>query len=165
MEKRTLSVAAITLFAGSAMAADLRIPVKSPPVAPASVSTWSGCYIGVAGGGAWGDAVARGNGTNNGVVNGSPVGALKSSTDMDGGMVGGTIGCSYQTGSFVLGIEADDSWMEEKGTSHLLAPFNTAFPEDVHERWLATLRGRLAYAVGPALLYATGGGAWGGVKF
>ena len=161
MKKHFLSVAAIALFAGSAMAADM--PVKAPRSAPAPVTTWTGCYVGVAAGGAWGDAVSHSNGTANGVATGT-LGALKSSSDMAGAVVGGTIGCNYQTGAFVLGIEGDNSLMGKEGKSNLLAPFNPAFREEVREQWLATLRGRLGYAIGPALLYATGGGAWGGVR-
>lgn len=34
----------------------------------------------------------------------------------------------------------------------------------VETNWLATLRGRIAYSTGPALLYLTAGGAWADVR-
>jgi outer membrane immunogenic protein len=105
------------------------------------------------------------NGTFNGGIPTGTAGALKTDTDLDGGLIGGTIGCNYDFGGFVLGIEADDSWSGKKGNSRLVAPaFNTNFQENVSERWLATVRGRVGYAFGPALIYATGGGAWAGVR-
>src|SRR4051812_8688990 len=158
------SALALTVTSG-ALAADMRVPrgpAYTPP--PPYAASWSGCYLGVSGGGAWGRAHAVSNGTNNGVSNGT-AGLLKTDTDLSGGLVGGTIGCNYDFGGFVLGIEADDSWSGKKGDSRLVAPaFNTNFQENVDERWLATLRGRLGYAFGPALIYATGGGAWAGVR-
>src|SRR5215813_7676865 len=56
------STAALALVLASAMlapafAADLSIaPIYN---APPAVATWAGSYVGVAGGGAWGSAVAR----------------------------------------------------------------------------------------------------------
>lgn len=168
MRRIALALLATSLLGGIAAAADLRAPVRGPvysPPPPVSYATWTGCYLGISGGGAWGKATSYGNGTNNGFPNGTPVGALKNETDLSGGLVGGTIGCNYQVGGFVFGIEADDSWTNKKGASNLLAPaFNPNFREEIDEKWLATLRGRLGYAFGPALLYATGGGAWAGVS-
>src|SRR5215210_1057132 len=166
MRRIALALLSTTLLSGIAAAADMRGPARGPaysPPPPVSYATWTGCYLGVSGGGAWGRASSISNGTNNGVSNGT-VGLLKNETDLSGGLVGGTVGCNYQVGGFVFGIEADDSWMRKKGASNLLTPFNTNFREEAEERWLATLRGRLGYAFGPALLYATGGGAWAGFR-
>jgi outer membrane immunogenic protein len=57
--------------------------------------------------------------------------------------VGGYAGANYQIGSWVLGIEVDSSRdeMEAAGSAY-------------------SARGRMGYALGPALLYATGGLAW-----
>lgn len=75
-------------------------------------------------------------------------------------MAGGTIGCNYQTGAFVLGIEADDSWTNNQGSSFAIAPFNRTALIQTEENWIATFRGRLRYAFAPRwLAYVTGGAA------
>ena len=106
------------------------------------------------------------NGTNNGVANGT-AGALKNETDLNGGNAGGTLGCNYQSGNWVVGIEGDDSWSNRTGSSNLLAPFSTTFAENINSSWFATVRGRVGYTVGPVgsvLLYGTAGGAFADMR-
>src|SRR5437899_3337111 len=52
MKKLVAHVTALTLLAaGSAVAADMRMPVKAPPpVAPLAAYNWTGCYVGAGGG-------------------------------------------------------------------------------------------------------------------
>jgi outer membrane immunogenic protein len=158
-----LAIAAGAILSiGSASAADLpaKVYTKAPPVVP--MYNWTGCYIGAVGGGEWGRSRSVSNGTNNGTA-----GVLKSATDLDGGNVGGTLGCNYQSGNWVVGIEGDDSWSNRTGSSNTLAPFNTTFTESINSTWLATVRGRVGYAVGPTgsvLLYGTAGGAFADLR-
>ena len=82
-----------------------------------------------------------------------------------GGDVRLQVGANYQTGMWVWGIESDFSAMLAKDT--------TSFPsidarKDVDRLtsrydWLGTLRARGGIANGPALFFATGGIAAGGV--
>jgi len=69
------------------------------------------------------------------------------------GFVGGAhVGYNYQMGLWVIGIETDlayDSFMMSSVTA-------AASPS-----WVGTLRPRLDYALGPALIYGTGGLAYG----
>ena len=55
----SLALALASAMLAPAVAADLSIaPIyKAPPAPP--VATWSGSYLGVSGGGAWGNAVVR----------------------------------------------------------------------------------------------------------
>src|SRR5262245_58299456 len=78
-----------------ASAADL--PVKAPRVAPAPVVTWTGCYIGGNGGYGW----ARKEYVDPLDVPPANLG----SHDAKGGVGGGQVGCDYQTGAWVFGVQ------------------------------------------------------------
>ncbi|SFU99941.1 outer membrane protein [Bradyrhizobium arachidis] len=154
------------LFAatGAACAADMA--VKAPPMPPpVAVYSWTGCYVGVEGGWSWGRDRAISNGTNNGLDNGT-AGALKTSGDVNGGLLGGTIGCNYQRDRWVFGIEGDGSWSGKTGSSNLVSPpFVPTFREDVSQSWIATIRGRVGFTVTPTvLLYGTAGGAFADLR-
>jgi outer membrane immunogenic protein len=79
--------------------------------------------------------------------------------ELSGGLVGGTVGCNYQVNSWVVGLEDDFSWTNKKGTSPLIAPFNTSETAQTSESWLSTTRGRLGFAWNRWLVYGTGGAA------
>jgi outer membrane immunogenic protein len=143
---------------GSAFAADMRMPVKARPVPPPPAFSWSGCYIGVEGGGAWGRSsqVAR-----SGADAGLPI---TGDFDLSGGLLGGSIGCNYQVNSFVFGIEDDLSWTNKTGSHSDIPPFNVAALSTTREKWLDTLRGRAGFAVDRFFFYGTGGAAWAGTE-
>jgi outer membrane immunogenic protein len=150
------AVAAIG-FASVASAADM--PVKAPAQAPVRHWEWTGCYIGIAGGGVWGR-------THN--VDTSPGFVGLTVTDpfnLSGAIVGGTIGCNYQIQQWVLGVEDDFSWTNKRGIANEIPPFTTTATIEVKERWIDTLRGRVGYKIGAQdqyLLYLTGGAAFAG---
>jgi outer membrane immunogenic protein len=150
---------------GAASAADMPVKYKAPPPVVAAAYSWTGCYVGIEGGGSWGRAGSTSNGTNNGVATGT-LGVAKNSTDISGGMVGGTVGCNYQVNQWVFGLEGDGSWSGEKGSSFLLGPtFNTAFQESVSQSWIGTIRGRVGFVVNNTiLLYGTAGGAFADLR-
>jgi outer membrane immunogenic protein len=79
---------------------------------------------------------------------------------------GGIIGYNWQFGSWVLGVDAD--FQGSTGSGYLtcvnLCGAVAATTIDQRLSWFSTVRGRLGYAVGPALFYATAGGAFGEVK-
>lgn len=141
------------LMSGPALAADLRMPVKAPPVAVAPAFNWTGCYLGVAGGGTWG----RSRHVNSG-------GNITNDYDIDGFLVGPTVGCNFQQGPFVFGVEGDWSWTNKRGEAFDIPPFNTAFLSQTRENWLATIRGRLGYSWDRFMIYATGGGAFADIE-
>jgi len=150
--KRILIAGALALAAGGqALAADLPQPGPPPPRAPATyvpapvpVFTWTGIYVGINGGYAFGDAAFTPGGSLSGV---------------DGFMVGGTLGGNYQWGQFVLGIEGDGDWTSLDGKT-----IPTCSTCEVKSTWLATVRGRAGYAFDRILFYGTGGGAFGNVQ-
>ena len=110
MKKLLLVSTALTvLFAGSALAADLRrpAPAYTPPPPPPPVFSWTGFYIGGNLGGAW----ARGN------VSDSLFG-LSASSDRSGFIGGGQLGVNYQFSNIVLGAEWDFDWTSLDATGN-----------------------------------------------
>jgi outer membrane immunogenic protein len=133
--------------AGSATAADLgrqyqQPYVKAPIYNPAF--TWTGFYLGVNGGGGWGQSSWDRTGN----------------FSLSGGVIGGTAGFNWQTGQVVLGIEGDIDWSGVTGTTATLCPAGCVTRND----WLGTARGRVGYAFDRFLPYVTGGLAVGDIK-
>jgi outer membrane immunogenic protein len=160
-----LALVGFSLSFGPAAAADMGAPVyrKAPP--PVAVYNWTGCYIGVEGGGQWGNGRSLSLGLNNGVPTRIPAGTLHNDTDLRGGLIGGTVGCNYEVDRWVFGIEGDGSWSDASGTAPTPPPFNPNFNEDLNVHWLATVRGRIGYAVRDnVLLYGTAGGAFADLR-
>jgi outer membrane immunogenic protein len=79
---------------------------------------------------------------------------------------GGIIGYNWQFGSWVAGFDADIQGSSGSGYLTCVAVCNGAGATTIDQKlpWFGTVRGRLGYAVGPALFYATGGAAYGEVK-
>jgi outer membrane immunogenic protein len=159
LTRKTLAVLAL-LGSGISLAhaADLRMPLKAPP-AVIPVFSWTGCYVGVEGGGNWGrsqhfqdDPFVVGAAA---VLGLSQTGGI----NLSGGMAGGTIGCNYQTGNLVFGVENDFSWTNKKGTASLIPPFVTTDSATTSESWIGTFRGRVGYAWDRWLVFGTGGAA------
>ena len=147
------AVAALVLGPTAAAAADL--PVKAAPV-PIAIYDWTGFYIGVSGGGSFGQSTHIDQATGLGDTIGYNV---------KGGLVGGTLGYNWQVSRFVVGFEGDASWVGQYGSNvdDGLAG-NPAFTSFTKETWVATARGRLGYAVNNLLFYGTGGYAAAGVE-
>src|SRR5579862_9274517 len=151
MKRVVLACVSIAALGGVAAAADLppspAAPYyKSPAVYAPPAYTWSGLYLGINGGGAWG----RSSWTTAGSFNTS------------GGFVGGTIGYNYQMGEAVLGIEGDIDWADINGSTGAVGC--PAASCKTNDNWLSTVRGRLGYAADRFMPYITGGLAVGDIK-
>lgn len=154
----------------SAQAADLAArPYVKAPVAPVAYLSWNKCYVGVSGG------YTTTAGTRSTTISPNDADFLLSQTlgnvptsqgsDPDGGIIGGTVGCNWQIGTMVLGGETDLSWTSQKSTSRtMLGAFDVVTANTSELQALGTVRGRLGFAMGPTLFYATGGLAYGYVK-
>jgi hypothetical protein len=110
-----------------AVAADLSIaPIyKAPPAPP--VATWSGSYLGVSGGGAWGNVVVRNDLTG---ADQTP------RMDLSGGIIGLTSGFNIQRGPVVFGllrptILLPAPWGARTPTTHGGSIFGSAKPATV----------------------------------
>jgi outer membrane immunogenic protein len=148
----------------SAVAADLPAPVRGP--APAAVyvplNDWTGFYVGISGGGGFGETTF--------VQTPTPVGTHDQSLRHDGGIVGGQVGFNYQWPyRFVLGAVADWSWAGIKGSVCVESGVCDGSSDDSFAKtkvsWLATFRGNLGFApTNDLLAYVTGGFAVAGIE-
>jgi outer membrane immunogenic protein len=114
-----------------------------PPPVYVAAPIWSGFYVGVNGGYGW-------------TANDGPL-------SPEGGFGGGQIGYNWQGlfgySPWVIGIEAD---IQGAGISDSASDGVTSIENSLN--WFGTVRGRLGYAIGPTLIYATGGFAYGEVE-
>src|SRR5206468_2725153 len=76
---------------------------------------------------------------------------------------GGQIGCNWQSGNWVIGIEGDIQGLDAKQTVIVAVPTGTFTNEQSFKiDWLSTIRGKAGITVGANnawLLYVTGGAA------
>lgn len=142
--------------AQSALSADLRarMPMKAPPPVVATLYNWTGCYVGVHGGYAWGrkrvydDAGIEAEGTRHNV---------------DGPLVGGQLGCNVQRDRWVFGVEGQAAWADIDGEVPFDPSLNpvTAFRTKIDI--LGSVAARLGYAfgaTGQTLVFLKGGAAF-----
>jgi outer membrane immunogenic protein len=115
---------------GATFAADLALPAVAP------LDLWTGCYAGVHGG--YGLMADQWSGVRG-----------------DGGIAGGQVGCNYQTGHLVLGLEGDGWWsgLRASDTYGGFAPTPYTETDTAHNRWDFDLALRAGYARGQALFY------------
>ena len=159
--------------AAPALAADF--PVEMPVKATfAQRFTWTGCYIGMHGGGAWmGNTVTDPvllvqDNINLGGPGFTTVGPTTVGVDQHGAVVGGQLGCDYQAPSnFVIGIEGAASGSTLKGERLLSLPDS---PPDtalltIKTDFIPAVTGRVGYAADHWLFYAKGGVAWANSKY
>jgi outer membrane immunogenic protein len=138
----------LVALAGTAAAADLSRPAPQPyyPPAPVVVPTynWTGFYLGLNGGGAFGSSNWDSTG----------------SRDVSGGLVGATVGYNYQFGQVVAGVEGDIDWSDINGSTTNGCPGSCK----TTNTWLSTVRGRLGYAADRFMPFVTGGAAFGDIQ-
>jgi outer membrane immunogenic protein len=188
MNKLLLAGAAFLalMVVGPAVAADM--PLKAP-ILKAPPPLWTGFYLGGNIGYSWGrsDSTLTFSDATSGAVLASTSGKF----NLDGLIGGGQIGHNWQSGSWVLGLEADIQASAQKGDGRSTCAGGTpvtgavngacsaghtgdtindpavAVTNGLSERlsWFGTARVRLGPTVTPTLLvYATGGLAYGGVS-
>jgi outer membrane immunogenic protein len=151
----------------AASAADLPMKTKAP--AP-SLYNWSGCYVGANGG-------AGGSGTNftSSVGAGSHLSGADAalvggdgtgSNNATGFLGGGQVGCNWQSGTIVYGLEGDLDYFHSNpqfinGTNTLsdgVTPFTVS--QSLKTDFFATVRPRIGVAADRNLAYVTGGAAF-----
>ncbi len=144
-----------------ANAADL---YRTPP-APAPVSyvppiatpnTWAGFYVGINGGYGFsnnGDSISYYNGADQ-----------SGRAQPQGGFGGGQVGYNFQSGSFVYGVEADFQGGDISDSVTGTTANGAAFTSRERIDWFGTARARLGFAFDRALIYGTGGFAYGNVN-
>ena len=107
--------------AGTAMAADLAVRPQPQAivVVPVNTSSWSGFYLGINGGGGWGQATAE-------VASGEEItfrlladavvasSMVSAGANLNGAVFGGQFGYNWQFGQAAVGIEGDIDWVDLK---------------------------------------------------
>jgi len=177
MLRKILLSSAMVAFGGAAFAADLPARVAAPaPYLAAPIFTWTGFYVGLTAG-AGVDSRTGSTVTNttltapsNNVYVGNR-GTQSNDTPFTGGV---EIGYNMQFGSIVAGLETDLNYMRRnRGANGVFpAPANLtagydnysdfALSYDSSRNWFGTARARLGFAFDRALIFATGGLAYGG---
>jgi outer membrane immunogenic protein len=173
-----LALAAVAVVLGDpAMAADLSLnPLMYRPLPRVVVPAyWTSCYVGGSVGG-----IVENDTTNIRVADPTgfataPLAAGVIPTDFNSGrgnvIGGGQLGCNYQVGSWVFGIETDFSGTRlDRGETINTAVTGLGFASLTSTvsqtlNWLGTGRGRIGVAWDNFLFYATGGAAYGQVSY
>lgn len=143
------STALVALTAG-ALAADLPSRAQPAPFVPSAppVFSWQGFYAGVNLGYAFGDFTGTG-------------GAL--ADEGTGFLGGGQLGYNVQFGNFVVGLETDLQWTNfdaDRSAAGIAAGLLAGSQAELD--YFGTVRARAGVAFDRALVYATGGLAYGG---
>src|ERR1700761_4364166 len=146
MKRICLSTAALGVLGllSPALAADLPYAKAMPYAAP--VDDWTGVYVGVIGGGGFGN-----HNVNNATGQAVPFADFSANYSSQGGLAGGEVGYRWQSGNYVVGIESDLFWSGIKGndSSQFAAG---AFPgvgavDADNWRWGGTLRARGGFTI------------------
>jgi outer membrane immunogenic protein len=158
----------------AAFAADLPArpaPYTAPVIVP--IYNWSGCYLGASVGGQYGlDEITTTTSVNNFPAGGAAfLDGLTPATIYPNGFIGGVQGgCNAQFASFVIGFEADASWLYGRQSRTVTvgagAPVAAGdfMTNEVEATFLATARARAGVALDRVLLFVTGGAAFGTIK-
>jgi outer membrane immunogenic protein len=142
------------LSAGAAQAADM--PVKAAPAAAPPPFNWTGFYIGVHGGGAWGTVEST---LPLGTIDSTALTLPISSHTINGFVAGGQVGYNWQVNPWlVFGIEGQFSWTDATGRTPCAPLSILGCTTDVN--WIATFAGRIGYAMDRTMIYIKGGVAW-----
>ena len=161
MKKLLLASVGIAVLAlsGAASAADLSRPAPVyKAAAPAeAIFNWTGFYIGAHVGYGWGSKDWDQTFTSGAFALDHSV----SPTKPQGFLGGGQVGVNWQTGQFVLGLEADGSWTDASdcGVGHGIFPSYNGCNQ---VNWYATGTARVGVAMDRALFYVKGGAAFAG---
>jgi len=170
------SIAALGLIGTPAFAA-------SPPAPPAPVYSWTGWYVGGNIGYGWGRASSDVNyfqafvpgdtncsgSVDDLCINGSDA------VNMNGLIGGIQAGYNWQSGNYLMGLEADFQASGQRGTRNFNIGYNNdsggpnlvsnaLISQTERMPWFGTVRGRVGYVTNQWLLYATGGLAYGRIE-
>ena len=137
-----LTAASVFALTAAANAADMYRPSAGGyKDAPYVGVNWSGLYVGV-----------------NGGYGANAASVLPAGLDPAGGFGGGQIGYNVQRGNIVFGLEADIEGADITDSKSYDGVSRKSTLD-----WFGTVRGRAGYTVGQALVYGTGGFAYGNV--
>src|SRR5215831_1003126 len=111
---------ALGLGTPAALAAEMALPAPAPVAAPV-YTNWSGCHAGAVAGTTWGSSNRTAVVTERPQDEGLPITGNFSLAGFTGGF---DLGCDWQAGVWVFGVEGDWSADNKSGQAFALAPFN-----------------------------------------
>lgn len=154
--KRLLALVSMLVMPANAMAADLYGgSIKDEFVQYAPAFSWTGCYLGA--------NVGAGSQSSETIFAGIPddPALFNNGSNTASGIIGGgQIGCDYQRGKFVFGIQGMFDATNLDGSNNYTEGTGLSSTRTEAE-WFATLTGRIGISVTPmTLIYAKGGVAW-----
>lgn len=157
------AVSAVIATAGSLSGA------RADDAIPTPMSLYDGFYFGVTGGYATGQSDVDGELRRNHRDPSTQAVSEDGKADLDGGMIGGLLGFDYNVGNgLVMGVLGDLSVAGIEGGTDVapsvIGLSGSDYRVDTKVNWLGTLRGRVGFEFGKALIYGTGGLAFGGVE-
>jgi outer membrane immunogenic protein len=153
--KRISGLLALLLSSTSgALAADMPYLQKMPPIPALAPQNWTGFYLGIQGGYAFGKDRLHEYFTANGASTG-----LEFHYDVKGWLGGAHLGYNKQFGNIVAGVEADIELARLRGGffDPPAPPLNPGGSGTTEIDWQGSLRGRLGYAFDSLLVYGTVG--------
>jgi outer membrane immunogenic protein len=169
-----VAMAVTSTMTGRAMAAENRKLVKGRAAA-VSLYNWSGLYLGINAGYGFGKSQNEALFSDSGT--GTPLFATGASPRLDGTVGGVQTGYNWQSGIWLVSVEADIAATNQRTTDTSFCPGASCNPalagfdgpvsiwHDQKLDWFSTLRGRFGVTVMPgALLYATAGAAIAGMS-
>jgi outer membrane immunogenic protein len=159
MRKLLMATAAAVLLSSPVLAADLA-PMPVEPAAPVYMPfTWTGFYVGVHAGYAWGDEDddLDGRFEEREIIVEGPA----ASFDVNGFLGGAHAGYNVQFDSFVIGLEGDVDFSGADGDHEFSASDGLITGNlSLDSNWQASIRARAGFAFDRTLIYATGGVAF-----
>jgi outer membrane immunogenic protein len=166
--RSALLASAAILVAGSAFAADLPARVAAPaPYIAAPIFTWTGFYVGLNAGAGFNKS--SGHNYYGYAVDPTNFYGFNNNSSNNAGFTGGAqAGYNMQFGSFVAGVETDINYIDRNKGFTGIVPTGLAdgtyyaVSRGKDNNYFGTVRGRLGYAFDRALIYVTGGLAYGG---
>lgn len=135
---------------------------------------WSGFYVGAFGGYKFASVNTNLDATGDWLLFPDDAATIKNHSadnlDADGGEAGGFLGFNFQRGCWVFGIEGDggavflrDSF--DSGTFVMPTASDKSIQQAFRTNYLATIGGRIGYAIDRWLPYFTGGAAFGNINY
>ncbi len=167
---RVAAIATLLACASTtSFAADMAIKAAQP-----AAYQWSGCYVGAnVGGGASGSNFGTAVDPGTHLLDPDPAVVAANGSGSHGGdglLAGGQVGCNFQSGLLVAGLEGDFDYFHSNpfffnSTATLSdgAPFTVM--HSVTTNYLATIRPRIGIAADRNLAYLTGGVAFTHVSY
>jgi outer membrane immunogenic protein len=162
MKKLLLATTCLALASTASMAADMGMPYTKAPMAAPTAFSWTGCYAGA--------HVGGGSLTTNGIneLNETSVNNTFGSSNANGSgaVAGGQLGCNYQDGNWVFGLEGEGYWSGIK--ANVVNNFSEGGGIVTETRGLSvknnndfTIAARVGMAFDRTLVYGKAGWAWG----